>query len=104
MTHSGSRRSTAALNALCPLVLYAVVRDQWSLLAADSWVSQREVVPSWMVGQPGTEQTLAILALVYAGYRYTPDRGPVLGVLGLEIFGVLPFLVVLCKESGCAEG
>lgn len=60
MTHSGSRLSTAALNALCPLVLYALVRDQWSLLAADSQSWQREVVPSWMVGQPGTLQTRAI--------------------------------------------
>lgn len=68
MTHSGSRLSTAALKALCPLVLYAVVRDQWACLAADSCVSQREVVPSWMVGQPGTLQTRNVVPRYAVGH------------------------------------
>ena len=64
MTQSGSRARTAALNVRWPLVLYALVRDQWAVLAADSCCSHREVVPSWIVGHPGTEQTLAIFPVV----------------------------------------
>ena len=107
MTHSGSRLSTAALNALCPLVLYALVRDQWSLLAADSQLSQREPVFWWAVGHDGTlhtRQRSAILALVYEVDGVSPGLcRKVLGLFGLEVGGVLPFFVVLCQQSGGSQ-
>ena len=56
-TQMGSRSSTPRRKVMrCALVLYALVLSQCVRCASLAWVGQREPGPSWMVGQPATEQ------------------------------------------------